>query len=239
MTDKDKPMPPHVVTQRAAVASGHKNKQLTRRHEVSEHYDVFQRIDMHSGNKEVCWEWRGAHGLGTRGEYRPRVCIQQKHYYVYRIVYQLYTGYILQHGDVVRHSCDNSWCCNPYHMQIGTQRDNVADMMERERVGLKHYQIKRIMQMLELGCTAKYVSDKMREGYNISLDKSTVKKIRLRTIYKHIPWEWGDNYATQRRKRLDEIKSHRLASNSACGIIEDSQKGATTHANETKESQDD
>ena len=232
-------MPQHVQQQRAKVAAGERAKQLTRRHEVSQHYDVFQRINMHSGNKDVCWEWLGAHGLGTRGEYRPRVCIDQKHYYVYRVVYQLYTGYKLQDGDVVRHSCDHSWCCNPYHMNIGTQRDNVADMLDRERVGMKHYQVKRIMQMLELGCTAKYVQEKMREGYNMSLHVSVIKKIRLRNIYRHIPWPWGDEYAKTRKKRLSELRSARLACDPACGIIEDSQKGDKSNANDTKESQDD
>jgi len=200
-------MPQHVADQRAAVAAGNKNKQLTRPNEVSEHYDVFRRIDMHMGDKQVCWEWKGAHGLGTRGEYRPRVCIDQKHYYVYRVVYQLYTGYQLQKGDVVRHTCDHSWCCNPYHMIIGTQADNVKDMLDRERVGMKHYQVKRIMQMLEIGCTAKFVAAKMREGYNFVVDVSVIKKIRLRTIYKHIPWPWGDAYVEVLKRRKAELAS--------------------------------
>ena len=174
---------------------------------------------MHNGEKQPCWEWLGAHGLGTRGEYRPRVCIATKHYYVYRVVYQLYTGYKLKEREVVRHTCDNSWCCNPHHMMIGTQADNVADMMKRERVGMKHFQIRRIMQMLELGCSAKYVCDKMREGYNLTLDASVVRKIRMRTIYKHIEWKWGDDYADQRSKRLSFLRKQRLASVSERDII--------------------
>ena len=212
-----KEIPAHVVEQRAAGT----NPKLRLRSEKSEFHDVFRRINMHGGAKEPCWEWQGAHGKGTRGEYRPRVVIGQKDYYVHRIVYQLYTGYNLETKDVIRHQCDNSWCCNPYHMLIGTQADNVRDMLERERVGMKLFHVKRIMQMLELGCTAQYVSEKMKQGYDMQLDVSTIRKIRMRTIYKHVEWKWGDNYADQRRKRLDAVKASKLASVSECDIILD------------------
>jgi hypothetical protein len=182
-------------------------------------YDVFRRIDMHDGDKKVCWEWKGAHGLGTRGEYRPRVVIGQKDYYVYRIVYALYTGYELQRGDVIRHECDHSWCCNPHHMIIGTQADNVQDMLKRERVGMKHFHVKRVMQMLEVGCTAKYVHEKMREGYGMNVDVSIIRKIRLRTVYRHIEWPWGDEWAARRKQRMAELRSSRLASVTECDII--------------------
>lgn len=36
-------------------------------------------------------------------------------------------------GLVVRHSCDNSRCINPEHLSIGTQADNIRDMLERNR----------------------------------------------------------------------------------------------------------
>jgi len=36
-------------------------------------------------------------------------------------------------GLVVRHSCDNPPCMNPEHLLLGTQADNVQDMMDRGR----------------------------------------------------------------------------------------------------------
>jgi hypothetical protein len=201
-----KDMPEHVAANRVANKVK-RTKPLRGKSERSEFYDVFRRIDMHNGDKDVCWEWRGAHGLGTRQEWRPRVAINNKHYYVYRVVYQLYTGHTLAKHEVVRHKCDHSWCCNPHHMLVGTQVDNVADMLERERVGIKHFHVKRIMEMLEIGCTAQFISKKMREGYDMQIDPSMVNKIRMRTVYRHIPWPWGDNYATQRRARLDKLRS--------------------------------
>lgn len=35
---------------------------------------------------------------------------------------------------VVRHLCNNSKCCNPKHLQIGTQKDNVKDMVNSNRL---------------------------------------------------------------------------------------------------------
>ena len=36
-------------------------------------------------------------------------------------------------GQVTRHSCDNTICCNPHHLLHGTALDNSRDMMERGR----------------------------------------------------------------------------------------------------------
>lgn len=36
-------------------------------------------------------------------------------------------------GVVVRHRCDNPRCINPEHMELGSQRDNINDAVERGR----------------------------------------------------------------------------------------------------------
>jgi hypothetical protein len=170
----------------------------------NEKHDVFRRINMHGGDANVCWEWRGAHNLGTRGERRPRVTIASEDYYTYRVVYELYYGRELGDMEVIRHSCDHCWCCNPHHLTVGTQHDNVQDMLMRERVGMKMIHVKKIMQMLEIGTTSIYISERMRHEHGMYIDPSVIRRIRLRQLYKHIPWEWGDNYVEElyaRRKQ--------------------------------------
>lgn len=36
-------------------------------------------------------------------------------------------------GKVVRHKCDNPRCINPEHLELGTYRDNIHDMLSRKR----------------------------------------------------------------------------------------------------------
>jgi hypothetical protein len=49
-------------------------------------------------------------------------------------------AYILTKGDiqdnmVVRHTCDNPLCINPDHLVLGSQKDNVDDLVERGKMG--------------------------------------------------------------------------------------------------------
>jgi len=49
-----------------------------------------------------------------------------------RYIYEECFGEIPE-GMVVRHKCDNINCINPEHMELGTQLDNIQDMVERGR----------------------------------------------------------------------------------------------------------
>ena len=80
---------------------------------------------------DECWEWRGArlpHGYGVIGS-------GGKHghnLYAHRVSYELSIGPILD-GMKVYHHCDNPPCVNPGHLFLGTQRDNIHDMISKGR----------------------------------------------------------------------------------------------------------
>lgn len=77
-----------------------------------------------------CWEFSGARSKGGYGQLR----VEGRTTYAHRVAYENLVGPIPE-GAVVRHSCDNPPCVNPAHLKVGTQGDNVRDMVERGRHG--------------------------------------------------------------------------------------------------------
>ena len=61
-----------------------------------------------------------------------RVRVNGKNTRLHRYLYEKQYGKIPDNM-VIRHSCDNSSCCNIEHLEIGTQLDNINDMIIRNR----------------------------------------------------------------------------------------------------------
>lgn len=82
------------------------------------------------GAPTECWEWQasldtGGYGHIGAGPGRP---LKRAH----RVAYELTHGEIPP-GLVVCHRCDNRRCCNPAHLFLGRQRDNIVDMISKGR----------------------------------------------------------------------------------------------------------
>ena len=83
------------------------------------------------GRPGVCWPWqsrsRHPHGYGVF-----RLPMHAGTVKAHRFAWEVVNGEIAD-GMVLRHTCDNPPCCNPNHLVLGTQADNIADMHERGR----------------------------------------------------------------------------------------------------------
>ncbi len=76
-----------------------------------------------------CWEWQRSRlpkgygcisiGGGKRG-------------YAHRESYKAFKGDIPD-GMLIMHTCDNPCCCNPEHLEVGTQFDNMKDASRKGR----------------------------------------------------------------------------------------------------------
>lgn len=86
-------------------------------------------VDM-SGDPDACWEWtRGRVSAG----YGKMTIATGTEIYVHRLVACGMTGRMLVPDEVVRHSCDNPPCCNPAHLLVGDQSQNIRDCVDRGR----------------------------------------------------------------------------------------------------------
>lgn len=76
-----------------------------------------------------CWLWTG--GLYPTG-YGMTFLPGGKPVTAHRAM-MVAQGVDLQPKDVVMHTCDVRCCVNPDHLRVGTQADNMADMMAKGR----------------------------------------------------------------------------------------------------------
>lgn len=97
---------------------------------------VFSNLNrnMYTHDPFSCWEWKGRKQK-HKGKSRGYGLIQIDGS-VFRVSRLLY--FIVYKEDpmnnVIRHTCDNSHCVNPYHLVSGTQQENMKDAKRRGRL---------------------------------------------------------------------------------------------------------
>jgi hypothetical protein len=75
-----------------------------------------------------CWPW-----IGVRRKGYGRLTFDGKYLSAHRIAWLFKYGFIPR-GLKVLHRCDNPGCVNPYHLFLGTQKDNMQDCSRKGRM---------------------------------------------------------------------------------------------------------
>lgn len=76
-----------------------------------------------------CWYWTASRNAKGYGQLMYRDGIPR---HAHRISWELHNGYIPE-GIWVLHRCDVPHCVNPSHLFLGTQTDNMRDMVAKKR----------------------------------------------------------------------------------------------------------
>jgi hypothetical protein len=133
-----------------------------------------------------CWNcigYKDKNGYGF-------ITINKKHYRIHRISYFIYNGPFDLSLQIL-HSCDNPSCCNPKHLFIGDQFDNMQDCVNKGRLNPGHGENKNNSKFTNqkiIEIREKYLKGvsirKLGKEYNV--DHGHISKIINYKIWKHI-----------------------------------------------------
>jgi hypothetical protein len=134
-----------------------------------------------------CWNWTstknhtgyGQFSIGRKGKKLA-----------HRLAWQLTCGSIPQ-GKCVLHRCDNPKCVNPAHLFLGSQQDNIDDMVSKGRHGdargvnngrskLTEQDVLTVRSLSEQGINQLVIAAKF------NVHRSAIYKIASRKTWKHI-----------------------------------------------------
>lgn len=137
-------------------------------------------------NKNGCWIWSGSfRSKGKHGWYGG-LKIGGRSVLAHRASYMTFNGDIPK-GFLVCHKCDNTKCVNPEHLFLGTQSDNMKDMMCKNRgtSGEKAFHGKlKENQVIEIRNKRGVFRKEIARQYNVSI--TTVTNIINRRAWAHI-----------------------------------------------------
>lgn len=118
---------------------------------ISWEYRFFTFVDKTS-SPNGCWLWTGGVGKHRYGSFKINRKYNAAHRVAYCIANNIDIGELPQDLYVL-HSCDNPLCVNPDHLRLGTQIDNMMDMMirGRKKTKLTSDQVREIRREFESG----------------------------------------------------------------------------------------
>jgi len=138
----------------------------------------------------ACWEWDGSRNPATGyGQLSAWDDGKRKVYTAHRVSFQAFVGAIPD-GQQVLHTCDNRPCFNPAHLFLGTQLENMHDMIAKGRelhpgtFGSNHHATK----ITEADVVAIRASTETLQvlGRRYSMSQSALSAIRTGKTWTHI-----------------------------------------------------
>jgi len=176
----------------AAVYSSSYNKKAKKFHgSLTERFSRYVYLSKDINNN--CWNWMGAKndcGYGVIGRGTRCHGISKAH----RVAYEIFHFTDLHKTICVCHICDNPACVNPKHLFLGTQADNVADMIAKGRntpppvrkgeeanfAKLTEQQIRQIRKLSKAGTSSRKIAK------SFAVSKTTILQIVNHKSWRHV-----------------------------------------------------
>jgi|TARA_R110000772_G_scaffold109646_1_gene212929 hypothetical protein len=99
---------------------------------------IFERLKTFQIIKNGCWGWSGCTDGKGYGSISSRNGSGHSPEKAHRVSYEMAFG-VIPKSLYVCHKCDNPQCTNPDHLFIGTQKDNMLDCSEKNRLNPKSF----------------------------------------------------------------------------------------------------
>ncbi len=137
-----------------------------------------------TANSNKCWNWQAVkhRGYGSFSIGYTTVVSTRVSYYLHYKIDPI--------GKSVLHKCDNPSCCNPNHLFLGTPNDNSKDMVNKNRqafgesVKTSKLNENDIIDIRKIYADGKLTQEQIGDIYGVS--KTTIRRIVIKTIWKHV-----------------------------------------------------
>lgn len=134
--------------------------------------------------KTGCIEWTGSKDRDGYGFIGVNGSLTGTH----RASWEEANGRPVPNGMYVLHKCDNPSCINPEHLFVGTQRDNVKDMVDKSRISSRKGALNGAAKITE--DLVKAIRSDLRPSKQIAneygLNRNTVWLIRSGRNWSHV-----------------------------------------------------
>lgn len=140
-------------------------------------------VDKKSDNE--CWNWLGVCNNKGYG----KIKINQKDISAHRFSWELHFGKIPKDLYICHH-CDNPPCVNPNHLFLGTSKDNIDDMKNKNRQakgennGNSKLTSKQVEEIKRLYYEGKITQIEIAKIFNVA--HTTILNINRNKTWKHI-----------------------------------------------------
>lgn len=131
-----------------------------------------------------CWLWLGSLTGSGYARFSVNTCKMQASRYSWELAF----GEIPK-GLLVCHKCDNRICVNPEHLFVGTQSDNLRDMVNKGRDNPRFGEGSPCSRFTETNIITIRADQRPLDviGRSYGVDKSYIWKIKKGWFWKHLP----------------------------------------------------